>query len=110
MSFSDDSDFGKTVYRIEKLPFGLSKAKRFGTHCECFVEPLNFGTKFHGLLLYLNSARTLHVRTFSAADLSYIKNGGLAVIDCSWNQIKKQILLLLLEAFRDILYEGVASS
>ncbi|MCP9265560.1 hypothetical protein DINM_020889 [Dirofilaria immitis] len=47
-----------------------------------FVKLLKLGTKFPGLLLSPNGERTI-----SPADLSYITSGGLAVVDCSWNQI-----------------------
>lgn len=53
------------------------KLERYG-----FVKVLKLGTKFPGLLLSPSGERTI-----SLADLSYILNGGLAVVDCSWNQV-----------------------
>lgn len=47
-----------------------------------FINVLKLGTKFPGLLLSPKGERTI-----SAADLSYIKNGGIAVVDCSWNEV-----------------------
>ncbi|EFO25930.1 hypothetical protein LOAG_02552 [Loa loa] len=89
-SNESDSESGEDV--VEKLPFNLAmfdfkqcdpkrctgkKLERYG-----FVKVLKLGTKFPGLLLSPNGERTI-----SAADLAYIKNGGLAVVDCSWNQV-----------------------
>lgn len=47
-----------------------------------FTKVLKLGTKFPGLLLSPGGERTI-----SPADLVYIKTGGLAVVDCSWNQV-----------------------
>ncbi|VDK64974.1 unnamed protein product [Onchocerca ochengi] len=92
-SSSNESDYESENNDVEKLPFNLAmfdfkqcdpkrctgkKLERYG-----FVKVLKLGTKFPGLLLSPSGERTI-----SLADLSYILNGGLAVVDCSWNQVE----------------------
>ncbi|KAL3982818.1 hypothetical protein ACH3XW_48650 [Acanthocheilonema viteae] len=91
-SSSNESDSDSEENVIEKLPFNLAmfdfeqcdpkrctgkKLVRYG-----FVKVLKLGTKFPGLLL-----SPIGQRTISAADLNCIKKGGIAVVDCSWNQV-----------------------
>ncbi|VDN20527.1 unnamed protein product [Gongylonema pulchrum] len=46
------------------------------------VKVIKIGSKFGGLVLSPSANRTL-----SAADRSFVLAGGLAVVDCSWNQV-----------------------
>lgn len=48
------------------------------------IKVLKVGRRFPGLVLSPTGDRTL-----SPADLDFIRNGGLAVVDCSWNQVFK---------------------
>uniref|UniRef100_A0A915PQI0 18S rRNA aminocarboxypropyltransferase n=1 Tax=Setaria digitata TaxID=48799 RepID=A0A915PQI0_9BILA len=92
-SSSDEIDSQDSEDDVKELPFNLAMfdfmqcdpkrctGKKLMRHG--FIKTLKLGTKFPGLLLSPSGDRTL-----SGTDFGYIINGGLAVVDCSWNQVE----------------------
>uniref|UniRef100_A0A914NQJ9 16S/18S rRNA aminocarboxypropyltransferase Tsr3 C-terminal domain-containing protein n=1 Tax=Meloidogyne incognita TaxID=6306 RepID=A0A914NQJ9_MELIC len=54
-----------------------------------FIRQQKIGQRFHGILLTPTATSTL-----SPADAKTILSKGLAVVDCSWNQLDKNCFFI----------------
>ncbi|MFH4973997.1 hypothetical protein AB6A40_000706 [Gnathostoma spinigerum] len=84
---SDESMASLVPYQLGMFDFDQCDPKRCsGRKLAHFnlVSVLKLGCKFPGILLSPNGTST-----FSCADADDVRNHGLAVIDCSWNQVEQ---------------------